>query len=67
VDAGTETRETAPFQSFRVSRQAVAAAVDAGWTSRPEIIVTALEQNRLISSDFEEPSDGLEPSTPSLP
>jgi integrase len=41
--------------------------VDARWTPRPETTALTANKNRLISSDFAEPSDGLEPSTPSLP
>jgi hypothetical protein len=42
-------------------------AVDARWTSKLRQVTTGASRNGLISRNFAEPSDGLEPSTPSLP
>ena len=41
--------------------------VDARWTSQPRNRRQTRRQKELISRNFSKPSDGLEPSTPSLP
>ena len=70
VDAGwTSARGSAKPHSDTGSRphqDASRRAVDARWTSRPPTVSTRTTEG-LISSHFSEPSDGLEPSTPSLP
>ena len=70
VDAGwTPAHRPAKPHSDTVSRppgRRSRRAVDARWTSRPEAVTTSTAQKGLISRDFSKPSDGLEPSTPSL-
>jgi hypothetical protein len=42
-------------------------AVDARWTPRPEPVASSPGRRNCFSSKFAKPSDGLEPSNPSLP
>jgi hypothetical protein len=67
VDVELEARETAQRLGFQAQREAFAEGggrpVDVEVRSRH----AQRCQKDLISSDFSEPSDGLEPSTPSLP
>src|SRR5262249_55558575 len=71
VDAGwTPARRPAQPHSERVSRPRDSVsrrAVDARWTSKPRQLATKGKRKERISRNFAEPSDGLEPSTPSLP
>jgi hypothetical protein len=70
VDAGwTSARMPAKSHGDTVSRprgRRSRRLVDARWTSMSETLATS-SVRRLISRDFAKPSDGLEPSTPSLP
>jgi integrase len=66
VDTGTETRKAARRHGFQASRKRLAAgggrSVDAEATTGRD----GSKRKGLISRNFAEPSDGLEPSTPSL-
>jgi len=67
VDVAREARKAAQRQLFQASQEATAASggrsVDAGTRNRRPV----RKQKELNSRNFAEPSDGLEPSTPSLP
>jgi integrase len=67
VDVATEVRKASDRQRFEAPQEAIAASggrsVDAETRNRRPLG----KQKELISRDFAKPSDGLEPSTPSLP
>jgi hypothetical protein len=67
VDAATQASNTAPQQRFEAAPEAIAGhggrSVDAEMRTRR----LPGKQKELISRNFAKPSDGLEPSTPSLP
>jgi hypothetical protein len=66
VDTGPRARKAAPRHGYRASRKTFPAgrgrSVDVGIRNGYD----QTQQKSLISSDFSKPSDGLEPSTPSL-
>src|ERR687897_2350290 len=71
VDAGwTSARRAAKPHRDTVSRPHRShsrRAVDARWTSMSETLATSSVRRGGLAGTFSKPSDGLEPSTPSLP
>ena len=67
VDVGPEARNAAQRHGFQASQQRLPAGGGGSVDVEGEAGRARDKQKGLISSDFVKPSDGLEPSTPSLP
>jgi integrase len=67
VDTGAHARKAAPRHGFRGSRKRSSEGGGRSVDVEPTTGRDARTRNRLISRNFAKPSDGLEPSTPSLP
>ena len=67
VDAGLRARKATPRHGFQASQEAFPAGVGRSVDVGIQNGYDQTQQKSLISSDFSKPSDGLEPSTPSLP
>jgi integrase-like protein len=67
VDAAREADKPCLRQSFRASSKAVAAQRGRSVDVNPPTRRLGGERKELISRELSKPSDGLEPSTPSLP
>ena len=67
MDAGTETRKAARRHGFQASQERLSAGGGRLVDIEVKPGLDGSSPKGLISRNFAEPSDGLEPSTPSLP
>jgi len=67
VDAGWTPPATLANPLSKPRRRRSRKPVDVRWTSRRKIVASPANRGELISRNFSKPSDGLEPSAPSLP